>query len=96
MYSITSDPPRPISYAFARSLILKTLTDPLLANSQTAQVHGGFTWSKDCKVISNGAVLLARLRAGHTPRLKAYAKLFDPSADPLCPLCKEEWLIIKH
>ncbi len=28
------------------------------------------------------AVLLARLRAGHTPLLKAYANLLDPSADP--------------
>ncbi len=41
---------------------------------------------------SNGAdaVLLARLRAGNTPPLKAYANLLDPFADPLCPLCKEE------
>ncbi len=36
------------------------------------------------------AVLLAHPRAGHTPLLKAYANLLDPSADPLCPLCKEE------
>ncbi len=36
------------------------------------------------------AVLLARLQAGHTPLLKVYANLLDPSADPLCPLCKEE------
>ncbi len=31
---------------------------------------------------------LARLRAGHTPLLKAYTKLPDPSANPLCPFCK--------
>ncbi len=36
------------------------------------------------------AVLLVRLRVGHTPLLKAYANLLDPSADLLCPLCKEE------
>ncbi len=36
------------------------------------------------------AVLLARLRAGHTPLLKAYANLLDPSADPVCPLRNEE------
>ncbi len=92
----TSDPPRPTSYDSARSLIRRTLTDPLLASSRTAEVYGGFSWSKDCKVISNCAVLLARLRASHTPRLKAYANFFGPSTDPLCPLCKEEWLIIKH
>ncbi len=42
------------------------------------------------------AVLLARLRAGRTPLLKAYANLLDPSADTLCPLCKEEPQTIKH
>ncbi len=42
------------------------------------------------------AVLLARLRAGHIPLLKAYTNLLDPSADPLCPLCKEEPQIIEH
>ncbi len=42
------------------------------------------------------AVFLARLRAGHTPLLKAYANFLDPSADPLCPLCKEEPQTIEH
>ncbi len=35
------------------------------------------------------AVPLARLRAGHTPLLKAYANLLDP-------LCKEEPQTIEH
>ncbi len=38
------------------------------------------------------AVLLARLQAGHTPLLKAYANLLDP----LRPLCKEEPQTIEH
>ncbi len=38
------------------------------------------------------AVLLARLRAGHTPLLKAYANLLNP----LCSLCKEEPETIEH
>ncbi len=42
------------------------------------------------------AVLLACLRAGHIPLLKADANLLDPSADPLCPLCKEEPQTIEH
>ncbi len=36
------------------------------------------------------AVLLVHIRAGHIPLLKAFANLLDPSADSLCPLCKEE------
>ncbi len=84
----TSDPPRPISYASARSLIHRTLIDPPPTNSRTVVAYGGFSWPKDCMATSNRAdvVLLARLRAGHTPLLKAYANLLDPSADPLYPL----------
>ncbi len=41
-------------------------------------------------------VLLARLRAIHTPLLKAYANLLDPSADLLCSLCKEKPQTIEH
>ncbi len=61
-------------------------------------MYGGFSWSKDRMATSNraDAVLLARLRAGHTTLLKAYANLLHPSADPLCPLCKEEPETIEH
>ncbi len=74
------------SYASARSLIRRTLIGPSPTNSRTAEVYGGFPWSKDCMATSNraDAVLLARMRAGHTPLLKAYTNLLDPSADPLC------------
>ncbi len=96
--STTSDPPRPISYASTRSLIRRTLIDPPPANSRTAEVYGGFAWPKDCMATTNraDAVLLARLRAGHTPLLKAYANLVNPSADSLCPLCKEKLQTIEH
>ncbi len=61
-------------------------------------MNGGFSWSKDCMATSSrvDAVLLARLLAVHTPLLKAYANLPDPSAGPLCPLCKEEPQTIEH
>ncbi len=96
--STTSDPPRPISYASTRSLIRRIVIDPPPAKSRTAKVYGGFSWSKDCMATSNraDAVLLGRLRAGHTPLLRVYANLLDPSADPLCPLCKEEPQKIEH
>ncbi len=83
----------PISYASARSLIRKRPTNP-----RTVEVYSGFSWSKDCTATSNraDAVLLARLRSGHTQLLKAYANLLDPSADPLYSLCKEEPQTIEH
>ncbi len=82
----------PISYASERSLIHRTLIDPPSVNSRTAEVYGGLPWSKDCmaKRTPTDAVLLARLRAGHTTLVKAYATLRNPSAEPLCPLCKED------
>ncbi len=49
-----------------------------------------------CLTSDNNAVPLVHLRAGHTPLLKAYANALDPSADPLCPLFKEEPQTIKH
>ncbi len=59
-------------------------------------MYGGFSWSKDRMATSNRAdtVLLARLRADHTPLPNAY--ILDPSTDPLCPLCKEEPQTIEH
>ncbi len=94
----TSDPPMPISYAYARSLIRRTLIDPPPTNSRTAEVYDGFSWSKDYTVATKlaDAVHLVCLRAGHAPLLKAYANLLDPSADPLCRLCKEEPQTIEH
>ncbi len=78
-------PPRPVSYALARPLIRRALTDLLPTKVWTAEVYGRFFWFKVCKVISNGAdvVLLARLRAGYT-------LLLAPFLDPWCPLCKDE------
>ncbi len=45
---------------------------------------------------SPGPRIARRLATGHTPLLKAYANLLDPSADPLCPLCKEELQTTEH
>ncbi len=36
------------------------------------------------------AVLLARLRAVHTPLLKAYVNQLDTEDDPKCPSCGKE------
>ncbi len=49
----TSDPPMPISYASARSLIRKTLIDPPPTNLRTAEGYGGFYWSKRSRRRSN-------------------------------------------
>ncbi len=53
--STTSDPPRPISYSSARSLIHRTLKDPPPVNPRTVEVYGEFSWSKGCMATSNRA-----------------------------------------
>ncbi len=42
------------------------------------------------------AVLLARLRAGHTPLLKTYANQLDTTVDPKCPSCGEGPQTVEH
>ncbi len=88
----------PISYASERSLIHRTLIDQPSANPRTVEVYGGLPWSKDCMATRTptDVVLLARLRASHTPLVKAYVTLRNPSAEPLCPLCKEDPQPVEH
>ncbi len=86
----TDTPPRTISLSTAKALIRRTITDS--PSNRPRTVYENFSWKADCIATSNRAddALLACLRAGHTPLLKAYAHLLDPAADPTCPLCKEE------
>ncbi len=55
-------------------------------------------WKADCIATLNraSAVLVAYLQSGHTPLLKAHARLLDPAANPTCPLCKEEPQTLEH
>ncbi len=91
----TDTPPRPISFAIAKAIIRCTATDN---RPRTSMVYENISWKADCIATSNraDAVLLARLRAGHTLLRKAYAHLLDPAADPTCPLCKEEPQTLEH
>ncbi len=61
-------------------------------------VYEHYSWKVDCIAISNraDAVLLAPLRSGHVPLLKAYDHLLDPAADPTYLLSKEELQILEH
>ncbi len=79
-------------------LIRCTVTDPPSNRPQTAMVYENFSWKADCISTSSraDAILLARLRFGHTSLLKAYAHMLDPAADPTCPLCKEEPQTLEH
>ncbi len=64
------------------------------------QNKGGLhlSWPVDCRAASTWrkAVLLARLRPGHTPLLKAYANQIATVVDPKCPSCGEEPQTVEH
>ncbi len=87
-----------VGYLIPKALIGRTVTDPSPNRPRTVMVYEHFSSKADCIATSNraDAVLLARLRAGHTPLLKAYAHLLYQAADPTCPLCKEELQTLEH
>ncbi len=71
--------PRPVSNAAASARIRRTLADPPPCHGRTREVY-----TADCLATSTrlNAVLLARLRVGHTPLLKAYINQLDTTVDP--------------
>ncbi len=69
-----SDPPRPITYSSARSLIRRTLTDPPPANLLTLTVFGG--------MCGRGPSCAPSYRPHSAAESLRYCAL-------LCPMCKE-------
>ncbi len=77
----------------------RTPTDPPHCHCRTKEVYTKtFSWPADCRAVSarRDAVLLTRLRAGHTPLLKANANQLDTAVDPKCPSCREEPQTVRH
>ncbi len=68
-----------------------------LARAKEANIKT-FSWPADCRAAStrHDGVLLARLRAGHIPLLKAYANQLDTTVDPKGPSCGEEPQTVEH
>ncbi len=97
--AITDGAHRPVSFAAANALIRRTLTDPPPCHCRTKEVYTKtLSWPTDCRAVSSrrDAVLLARLRSGHTPLLKVYANQLDTTVDPKCPNCGEEPQTVEH
>ncbi len=97
--AITDGAHRPVSFAAASALIRRTLTDPPPCLCRTKEVYiKTFSWPTDCRAVSTrrDAVLVARLRAVHTPLLKAYANQLDITVDSKCPSCREKPQTVEH
>ncbi len=61
-------------------------------------LYQAWKWPASCSSIRQEihTVLLARLRAGHTPLLKAYVNQLDMTIDPKCHSCGEEPQTVEH
>ncbi len=53
--TVTDMPPPPISFATAKALIRRTITDPSPNRPRTAMVYEHFSWKVDCIATSNRA-----------------------------------------
>ena len=85
------DDAQPTSLKAAKAVIKRTLKDKPSSHARTAAVYANHSTAKDGKTLTNrrDAVMLARLRAGHSMQLAAYRHLMDPTTDPRCPNASE-------
>ncbi len=91
--AVTNQTPRPGPFVAASALIYRKLTLSPPCHCRTKEAYTKmFSWPADCRTASarHDATLLARLRAGHTPHLKAYANQLETTVDSKCPSCGEE------
>jgi ribonuclease HI len=91
-------PAKPTSKRTAISVIKRTIADAKPQHARTAAVYENYSEKLDVKVISTrkDAAMLARIRSGHSMLFGAYRALMDPTQDPACPRCKEDYDTVEH
>ena len=65
------------------------ITDPPIQHQRTAVVYSALNPGKEAAIITSRSdqTLLAQLRSGKFPGLRAFKHTLDPSVDPTCPQC---------
>ena len=88
----------PIAFSSALNVIKKVIRDPAIAHDRTREIYTHYRPSIDTVHITTreAEVLIARLRSGHHPALRAYLHRLDPDIDPVYPTCKEEDHTLHH
>ena len=88
----------PISLGSANMMIKKIFRDTQPSHERTRQVYESLSISRDKEEIKNrkDAVLLARLRSGHHPGLRAWVHRVDPQVDPSCYICGDPNMDLSH
>ena len=92
------DDAQPTSLKAGKAVIKRTLKDKPPSHARTADVYANHSTAKDENTMTNrrDAVLLTRLRAGHSMQLAAYRHLMDPTTDPRCPKCFQDNQTLEH
>ena len=88
----------PITLSSAVKVVRDSIQDAAITHDRTKEIYSHYRPSIDAEQITKRAdeVLLARLRAGHHPSLRAYLHRLDPDVDPTCPSCNKDQHTLQH
>ena len=94
----TLDDASPISLKSAISCIRRTFKDPAPMHHRISKVYTHYSKTKDKEAIKTrkDAVLLARLRSGHSLAFGVYRNLMDATENPDCPRCSQDKDTVEH
>jgi ribonuclease HI len=96
--NMTSEPSKPTSRRTATASIKRTLKDAAPTHERVAAVYVAYSEAKDKKAVKTrkDAVMLARIRSGHSMLFGVYKTLMDPTKDPACQRCGAEFHTVEH
>ena len=88
----------PISLEAASTVIKRFFKDPQPEHERVRKVYSQLSHSRDAEQLKSRSdqVLLARLRSGHHPGLRAYMHRLDPQIDEQCYICGEGQMTLDH
>ena len=88
----------PISLGSANMMVKQIFKDAQPTHERTRQIYQNLSRSKDKAQINcrKDAVLLARLRSGHHPGLRAWVHRVDPQVEPTCYICGDPYMDLYH
>ena len=88
----------PISLEAASTVIKRFFKDPQPEHERVRKVYSQLSHSRDAEQLKSRSdqVLLARLRSGHHPGLRAYMHRLDPQIDEHCYICGEGQMNLEH
>ena len=95
--TLLNDPPAKISFESIKNYIKRSIVDPPIKHTRTAEVYKDFSNKTDSVITSRSdQTLLARLRSGHHLSFRDYQHRLDENASKFCPDCPGEIHDLSH